>query len=202
MPYYPKSQIKTNLYTNGDEFKRVDTLEEYKGYYWKNSKEEYYTGKNPQVTPSVRLRIADEGSSDESPNLPKKFSFWTDSYPNEIVSEKPGKSPDKFYPKPTEDDYTLGQIERYFTKKTNQKIYYEISKTDFDNLNSKSNQIQWQLYIPIKLSWQITGDKEEVYKANRNVVRITELTQKLPGFSKIFRKEYLQFYKESLYYSK
>ena len=32
--YYPKSQIKTNLYTNGDKFALASTNETYTGYYY------------------------------------------------------------------------------------------------------------------------------------------------------------------------
>ena len=35
--YYPKSQIKPNLYTNGGEYTLIDTGEIYKGYYFKTS---------------------------------------------------------------------------------------------------------------------------------------------------------------------
>ena len=41
--YYPKSQVKTNLYTNGGELIVYSTKEEYKGYYFETS-----TGKNTQ----------------------------------------------------------------------------------------------------------------------------------------------------------
>ena len=37
MPYYPKSQIKTDLYTNGDEYISSSTQEVYIGYYYEIS---------------------------------------------------------------------------------------------------------------------------------------------------------------------
>ena len=50
MPYYPLSQIKTNLYTNGNEYvlnpNDISTM--YSGYYWKTSDGKIYTGKTPQ----------------------------------------------------------------------------------------------------------------------------------------------------------
>ena len=45
--YYPQSQIKTNLYTNGQEFSIESTKENYIGYYWKTSDGKYFTGKTP-----------------------------------------------------------------------------------------------------------------------------------------------------------
>ena len=48
--YYPLTQITTNLYTNGEEFMYKNNLAPYSGYYWKTSKNEYFTGKTPQDT--------------------------------------------------------------------------------------------------------------------------------------------------------
>ena len=41
MPYYPKSQVKTNLYANLGEYLINSTGEPYQGFYWKNSKNEF-----------------------------------------------------------------------------------------------------------------------------------------------------------------
>ena len=38
MPYYPKSQVKTNLYANFGEYLIASTGEPYQGSYWKNSR--------------------------------------------------------------------------------------------------------------------------------------------------------------------
>lgn len=45
--YFPKSQIKTNLYTNGEEFELKGTKTSYIGDYYSISSGKYYTGKNP-----------------------------------------------------------------------------------------------------------------------------------------------------------
>ena len=55
MAYYPQSQIKTNLYTNGNEYIVSATGVPYTGYYWKTSKGEYFSGKTPQDLPSQKL---------------------------------------------------------------------------------------------------------------------------------------------------
>ena len=52
MPYYPKSQVKTDLYTKGGQFQIKSTKKEYTGYYWKNSKGEIFTKRNPNVVGS------------------------------------------------------------------------------------------------------------------------------------------------------
>ena len=193
--YYPKSQIKTSLYTNGGEYFREDTREEYKGYYWKNSRGEFYVGKTPNETPLVALSFLDENDSEEL-SLPKSYSSWVDEYPSTVVGETPGLSPKRYYPTPTTDDYKVGIFTRYFTKKSNQNIYYEISKDSYDKIINQDSSIKWELYEGVQLNWVLTGDKEEVYKTNRDTVILTENQNRLPGFRKIFRKDYLQYYKD------
>jgi hypothetical protein len=59
--YYPKSQIKTNLYTNGYEFTTTptNTTNSYSGYYWKTSNGKYFTGKTPQDLPTQPVILQD-----------------------------------------------------------------------------------------------------------------------------------------------
>ena len=66
MPYYPSSQVKTNLYTNGDEF----TLNgvSYVGRYFINSKGEFYSGATPQ-SPTVRQIFPTNNDNNENPNI-------------------------------------------------------------------------------------------------------------------------------------
>ena len=194
--YYPKSQIKTALFTNGEEFSRSDDQSNYTGYYWENSLGQYFTGKTPQDKPTVALIKQEIGGDDEQPILPQNFSAWTKSYPNSITNNVPGVAPSKYFPKLSESDYSLGSFQRYFTKKTNQNIYYEINKEDHQAIDTKDPRIKWDLYLAIQIPWNLTGDKESTYATNRNVVKIKENQSKLPGFSKIFREDYLQYYKE------
>jgi hypothetical protein len=49
MSYYPKSQIKPNLYTNGEEYILSTTKEEYKGHYYKISTGKYILEKIQQI---------------------------------------------------------------------------------------------------------------------------------------------------------
>ena len=53
--YYPKSQIQENLHTNGGELKPSNSSEEYKGYYFKTSNGEFFTGKSPSDKPKVSI---------------------------------------------------------------------------------------------------------------------------------------------------
>ena len=53
--YFPKSQIKSNLYTNGGEYVLSTTKQDYKGYYYEVSTGQKFTGKTPQDGPNISL---------------------------------------------------------------------------------------------------------------------------------------------------
>lgn len=55
MPYYPKSQVKTSLYTNGGEYVLITTGANYKGYYYLISTGKKYVGKIPTNGPSIEI---------------------------------------------------------------------------------------------------------------------------------------------------
>jgi hypothetical protein len=55
--YYPKSQIKTNLYTNGSELVTTTNNQLYQGYYYETSNGQLFTGKNPQDGPNILLSL-------------------------------------------------------------------------------------------------------------------------------------------------
>ena len=54
--YFPKSQITSNLYTNGEELVYVSNNTNYKGSYFKTSTGEYYSGASPQDKPNLSLK--------------------------------------------------------------------------------------------------------------------------------------------------
>lgn len=203
--YYPKSQIKTNLYTNGKEFVRKDNNEEYKGYYWQNSSNRFYTGKTPSDTPTVEifknnfqtLVSSTSVTLDEGPENITPTSFWQTQY-SALTAVSPGRTPITFITIPIKADYETGEFQRYFTKKRTQNIYFEISKDDYELLVSQNVNIQYQLYLPISLSWRLEGSKEEIYNTNRNIVYLTETRQSLPGFLEFFKGNFNKYDKNNL----
>ena len=55
MAYYPKSQIKTNLKTSGDEFILSSTREKYIGFYYEVSNGDKFAGKTPENGSNILL---------------------------------------------------------------------------------------------------------------------------------------------------
>jgi len=199
--YFPKSQIKTNLYTKGGEFIDPSTGENYVGFYFKTSTGGYYTGKNPQDSPVINLSptIAFETS-----NLSSTLEFinesspsiWTwDYYSTPLDKTNPPSPPIRTYPTPTKPDYILGEFTRYFLSKTNESKFIEINKEQYQKYIDKDKNVAYQLYQPISFSWDLTGDRNDTYRVNEATINKVERDNKLPGFKSYFKGRFDQFYK-------
>jgi len=195
--YYPKSQIKTDLYTNGGQYALSTSNQDYKGYYYEISNGEKYTGRNPQDGPNILLTeplsINNPTISNTTTQTPTQQIIYT---VNESVSiSLPNRTIPQFNPTiPTDSDKSLGVFSRYFCKKTNELIYLEINKQTYDQLNNKNPNIAWDLYIPQLVLWQIKGDQEQTYLANKNNVSLLEQKQKWYGFSQYFKEDFSKYY--------
>ena len=69
--YFPKSQVKTNIYTNGNEYVLSTTKQPYKGYYYLTSSGKTYAGKKPTFSPSIEIILYSKvlNYSPQSPNI-------------------------------------------------------------------------------------------------------------------------------------
>ena len=165
--YFPKNKIKTGLYTSGNEFITSNGLD-YTGPYWKTSNGEIYAGTSPNDVPLQRLRA-------RSPIIRN-----TNIIPVETII-------------PTEEDYQLGEFQRFFTKRRNQALYSEITKTTYTNiLQGKINNVT--NYRLFNLSWKLTGNIINTYQINKSMVQLIEQKDKLDGLSG-FLNNYIQYYR-------
>jgi hypothetical protein len=199
--YFPKSQVKTNLYTNGGEFTPKNTQTSYKGYYFETSDGKYFSGRTPNESPSFEL--VKFSTSPISPNptgetstinyylLEREYTRATRLSFNQEAPSLPKQS----YPIPTENDYKLGEFQRYFLKKGNETKFLEISLEDYRKYVNQDRDVMFELYTPIQINWILTGEKEQVYQVNQSIVARTERDQNLPGFTQYFRDRFTQFYK-------
>jgi len=189
--YYPKSQIKTNLYTNGDEYILSTNQQNYKGYYYKTSNGDKYTGKFPDDGSNILLIELTPSSDEPGENNPILILPLPQYNPN-ILQER--FLPLFNQPSPSLQDYILGSFTRYFCKKTNELKYIEINKETHDKLKIKDTQIAWDLYEPQFIVWQINGDREGTFLANKNNIALLEKRQKWYGFSQYLKEDYLKYY--------
>jgi hypothetical protein len=206
--YYPKSQIVTNLYTNGQEYIIKSNNEKYIGNYWKTSDGKFFTGKTPEdkniqelIPQSATLPQNNLDTVNTSTQTPEASELFIDSpivleY-NKVNSEFSTSKflPISFNPQPNQDDYDLGEFTRYFCKKTNDLLYTEINKDAYEKLTGQDPTYLWQLYTPFKYQWIISGDKETVYKTNEQVTAYMITKFKFPAFNKFLKENYLKFWK-------
>jgi hypothetical protein len=181
MPYYPKSQIKTNLYTNGSEYVYASARSVYYvGSYYTLSSGEAYTGKFPGEIKESQLII---------------FSPLRNTEPGYVT---PPKLAVPYSPlMPTEQDYKRGVYTRYFNVKRNQPLFTEISKDTYDLFQEKDSQVPWITYRVFALKWELTGDVQKVAKVNRDVTKLVEQKEKVLGLSIYLKEDWIQYYKSS-----
>ncbi len=195
MSYYPKSQIQTDLYTKGGVLRVFATKDDYIGHYWKTSKEEYFSGKNPYdgfplelelypAFPEPALNTIVYNKGNEVYNILKDVDI-TESL---LI-------PYYIKPSPTKTDYEIGNFTRYFSKKNNENLYIETSKEIFIKLKKKSGDYNWKSYLIFSLSWKLTGEESKVLKTNRNIILTTEQNLKINGLGIYLKNNYLEFYK-------
>lgn len=202
MPYYPKTKIQTDLFSNGELVKASD-MSPYVGPYYKVSTGQKYIGATPQarrypdelIDPLELVPVPTQGLFTEI-----KTSFVSTGSVNtyvqnldEIPTSK--KVPVPYYPLPTSQDYSIGYFTRYFAKQVNAVKFIEIDKNTFDNMSSHNDEYLWQLYKTISLPWQISGNIEKVLDTNRKIVKLEEKNGFM-GLSLFLKEDYLKFYQK------
>jgi len=196
--YYPKSQIKTNLYTEDEKYIRSDNNQPYKGYYYQTSKGENYTGKTPEDGPNILLisrpLIEETGPLFSTPN--NNIIIGSNKYLTikNINSDQTKNIPQTTFPTPQPQDYINESFVRYFTKKRNEKKYLEIDKETYDKLFSQDPTYLFELYKPLKLNWQISGDKAKAYQTNETQTALLARRERLEGFIEYFKGNFNQLY--------
>tara|TARA_Y100000356_G_scaffold121594_1_gene115038 strand:- start:1090 stop:1695 length:606 start_codon:yes stop_codon:yes gene_type:complete len=144
----------------------------YSIYYTDDMKEIYMTG----LFSSKKSKVIKKNTN------PTLFSQYTDL-------RKPIKNtyPKPFVTNPSDDDYKVGTIQRFFTQKANDKSQpvIEINKDDFQKRNN--------LYKYTSVAWVISGLQSEVERENSITMRTEETI--LPGISKVLFP--LQYWKPS-----
>lgn len=122
----------------------------YSVYYTLNKQEIYLTGVTDSSNSKVIKRILNN----------TLFSTYVD-----IANTERQDYPKQTPVNPSESDYRIGTITRYFTKKVNEvnaKVF-EISENDFNTQNN--------LYDYTSFEWRISGKKLEVNRDNSATLR-------------------------------
>ena len=198
--YYPLSQIKSNLYTKGNEYIISSTGLPYKGYYHETSNGQKFSGRNTTDAPISLLSSIELGNENDEFKenvINNNESYWIIGNPNYQYGQNvEPKSPLSTYPKLKQNDYKLGEFERYFLSKNNEIKFKEVNLFTYNQYLTKDPSVSFQIFSPIKLSWELTGNREKTYTINYNTVKRISLNLKLRGFVEYFQGRFTQFYKK------
>jgi|TARA_R110002012_G_scaffold269872_1_gene454053 hypothetical protein len=213
--YIPKNRIQTNLYTQGEEYKKISTGEPYTGYYWTMYNGTIFTGVTPNDKPTDQLiPIENEEEVVKLEEEGKSYQQYANNYDSEVV---PGQYqnmndidtynqinkvdisttklvPQQYYPTPTSEEYKLGSFTRYFACKINEIEYVELDKLTFTKMKLRNKQYLYELYKLFVVEWTLIGQENEVFNANQNVVILTEESIGKAGLRNFLRNDYLKFY--------
>ena len=204
--YYPPNQIRPNLYANAGEFVFTLTNLPFSGSYHQLSNGKYYSGAlhfddSQEITQNSTVGGNQDPAIENSGTLPLVVEVNSIVPNNNTYSRltnqntAPKELPVNLQNLPTEQDYQIGEFTRYFAKKINQDSYIEFDKTTYDRLISKDSSIYYEQYITFKMPWRLTGNKEQVYKVNRNITVLISQQLQLPRFGKYLKDDYLKYYK-------
>jgi len=188
--YTPDSKIEGQLYTAGKEYMFADTFEEYIGLYHRYpnnaiySEASYYPERSKPLTEYV----------DQSSNIPLLDNEGNDigntTNNNSIyfrITEKRFNNyytPPYYYPEPTNQQYDVGFMDRYFAAKINEDIITEITPDEYDRRNTNNEPgIDQNLYKFVSIKWTIDGPLKEVRKANARVIKYAEQIDQFPRLS-------------------
>ena len=187
--YYPKSKIKTNLYTNGYELVYRSNLANYVGFYYKTYNGKYFSGKsNDDITSKELIDVTTLINSSTEYTTSREFDNINTTVNaigySEMNLPRLSKLPIFIYPKTTQEDYKNGRFERYFVKKSNELDFTEIDKLQFERFLGKDPQYSWQFYIPFSMTWLISGDKDKVKETNFKIASQVQTNNQVYGFVK------------------
>lgn len=180
-PYYSDYEIKRNQYTFGNEWELEDGTE--------------YIGLYHIYIPTNEIYTEAKWTSGKSKKLYKytNQSADTRAYKKlkpDIITRYQSITPSNVRI-PTKEEYTQGFLVRYFIKKYNESIVYEIDESQFNDW--AASLIDPNLYTAVQLNWYITGEINDIENGpithkgiltkNKESLKIAE--KELLGISKL-----------------
>jgi len=152
MKYFPKSRVIINQKSSPGQFKTTNG-KEYSGPYYTTFKGESFTGESPTKGSSISLIYTPPVAS---------FDFSNPTVEN-YKQLKPVNvnlvDPIPFTPRPTEADYRIGKITRYFARQRNGTTFrlMEIDKATYSAFTSGVGNANTALWKVVSIFWQISG---------------------------------------------
>jgi hypothetical protein len=189
--YYPADEITNDLYTYGSELMTEDAVE-YIGPFHRYITGEVYTGSTWNAKTSKKL-----------------IAFVQQNVTTIYNTLKPDiqlkyVTPIRIVPKIKSSDITAGSIQRYFIRKQNESIVFEIDASQY--VNWTNNVIDNKIYTAVQLEWFITGNQRDSRLGNviqpgvvtKNIQQIRVASQTIPELTTIL-SNLLEFYTDTDY---
>lgn len=194
--YYPKSHIKTDLYTNGNEFVLKSNNQNYIGWYWSTFNGLFYTGKSPDAPyyEEIIKVVTNENNIPEGKYSTVYYDLTTIEYLQlKEISEMQKKLPSYYHPSPKEEDYNNGYFYRFFCKKANENIFIEINEKTYNSLINQDSEFDFSMFMPFRVKWILKGENKTVEEENIKIISELERNNKFFGFLNYF-KNFTQFW--------
>jgi hypothetical protein len=192
MPYYPKNKILTNqvaIASDESSFVYVVSLKPYVGPYYKLATGEMFTGKYPGDGENSKIKIISELGSIEHATI----ISTTPTAPTAPTLNTTNALPLH----PTPDDYKFGSFIRYFSKKRNEYLFKELTKNQYNELNSLKNP-NFSLFKPFYIKWMLTGSVTTVSDFNRYSILNAEEKEQVYGLNEFLKMNYTQYYQPTV----
>ena len=167
--YFPKSQIKPNLYTNGGEYLLAPTKQDYKGYYYEVSSGQRFTGKTPQDGPNILLLPVkqEENQFIASSNLPPNFPIILADDESENNIDKIPIDKVKHFIQKLLIQFTINIFEYNKDKKNYKKDNQD--KTSNYIIESKQMEMEINFNKEKKVNFNLNfNDSEDSYISNKD----------------------------------
>ncbi len=110
------------------------------------------------------------------------------------------KNPKNFIPTPSDTDYQIGFIRRYFVTKTADLagFVYEVKFDDYENYLENPHficvDLKWRIRGPLDITYKSNGEINDKGVSNSNKAAISLASQKLKNIG-LYLPNLLQFYK-------
>jgi len=181
--YLPKFKYKGDLTTPGNEFRLLDSGEDYVGLYFETHNGKYYTENEPR-TSSRELQKYNTFVTDSTPN--DRFDYTPyppivedydvlhqDVHTFKLKSTYPVRN---YYPKVSESDYEKRFLMRYYVRDKNTGVVQEVSSEVYEQMEGKTTKYYYPKYDILKLRWSLISTLD-----NSKILRIGN--KRLPGLS-------------------
>jgi hypothetical protein len=184
--YLPKTKYKAGLFTSDSTLLVESTREVYIGPYFETFKGEVYAGTSP-----LGKNIQKLVKVDTSPELVDSYltpgEYDVVKQDVEAYNLRVTEPVQMYYPVPSEENYSKGELLRYFLRDKTIGRILEVRKDVYESISKKEIKYYYPKYELLALSWSLRN-----VGSNRTVIQLAE--KRLPGISS-YLKDPSQFVK-------